>query len=167
MLGNAKKFSKKLKNFVENVGQRANRANKKIAKTAFKSIVDKSPVRTGSYVLSHRIGIKKLTSSPTRGRGFAATYVNQPKPGEKFQRITKKQFHAVKTIAMKQTSKIDKARYFSRIVIGNNIHYADNVEYLGWARTGPYHVYGRTIEEMKLKIPFIVKQIRVGSKGPV
>jgi hypothetical protein len=167
MPGSADKLKAELNKFIEDSIEQAGEIKKQAAREAFKSVVAKSPVKTGSYVLSHRIGIKATktaTGEPNlkRGAPFKATYKNQ---GEDFTGMTKIQFAAVKQAALKRMSKINRAKPLHEIIIANNIHYADKVEYLGWERTGPYHVYGNTIAELQVKLPFMVKSKLVGKTG--
>ena len=136
----------------------ANEFRKDMARKAFASVVEKSPVKTGSYVSSHRVGIKASAANISRGRPFESTSINQQ---QNFKGLTKQQHTAVKQDALKNMAKINKAKLTDVIVIANNIFYADRVEYLGWERTPPYHVYGRTIAELEVQIPFLVKGMRI------
>lgn len=154
------KIDNEFKQFINMV----NETKKDVAREAFRSVVEKSPVKTGSYVSSHRIGIRKsaATIEGGPGRPFGTTLLNQ---GEDFRGMTAGEFRQAKANALKNMSAVNRARPGDIIVIGNNIHYADQVEYIGWhgrtKSTPPYHVYGRTWAEMEVKMPFIVKRKRI------
>ena len=108
-----------------------------VATKAFKRIVARSPIHTGSYVLSHRIGVKAKDSSVAM-RLFPA--VNK---------------EGVKKEALGELIKLKQVGPFDTIIISNCIPHNINVEYVGWKHTPAYQVYGLTFIEL-----FMGTQIR-------
>jgi hypothetical protein len=129
-----------LENFEKEVIEKSKRELRQLVYKAFQLAVELSPVRSGSYVLSHTINqgagprprIKKTTigeAARTQALAYAAAKV--------------------------QTIKKLKPVFISNNVTGYStvegkvIMYARNIEYSGWKSSPPYHVYSCTVEGMQ------------------
>lgn len=129
---------------------------RRFTREALRRIVERSPVWTGAYVKSHRVGIKKSKT----GRGFSGTHepvVFAPPGGPYPKRMSEAQANALrKQIYNKLKSRISRVEIGDTVAIFNNIPYADRVEFIGWPppewtgmSPGPYHVYSLTKAEMR------------------
>jgi len=130
------------------ITQTAEAIVKTAATEVYESIVKKSPICTGSYVLSHRIGINFENSSPP-------TRVNQELQNICIQDEAVK--HLLRQQAMMAMSIIKTAQHVQSIIVSNAIEHAIDVEYIGWPVTPAYHVYGLTYLEIKQRLPEILR----------
>jgi len=141
-----------------------------LTQEAFKSLVDLSPVSTGSYVLSHRIGINQKDTSVTLKKGpnpglYKVLAFGNPARASALHekavfRSLKKAKTTAKPKALKQINKkLKKIGPDDSVIISNSIPHAVNVEYVGWMKTPPYQVYGLTYEYLRLKEKSIMKKV--------
>ncbi|RLA56949.1 MAG: hypothetical protein DRR04_13615 [Gammaproteobacteria bacterium] len=115
-------------------------------------LIARSPIVTGSYVLSHKVGLNGKDSSVTYG---------DPLPvDEHGERIAQPNRRSVVGYAIaKGQQVIAKAHRPKKFVLSNSIHYAPNVEFMGWANSPAYHVYALTLLEMREEMKPIVSEI--------
>ena len=145
-------LSNDLKAFGKKVKKDVTRIKRETARQALSGLIMRSPVHSGDYVRSNRVGITKNTS----GRGVGLGY--HTSPGNKW--LMAKHPHPWKLkldLYAKKKLRISAAKFEDTIVIYNNIPYADTVEYIGWELTPAYHPFGHTINFMNIKFPIIVK----------
>lgn len=118
-----------------------------------------SPVWSGDYVKSHRVGIQKTSAG--RGVGLGSHPVT---PGKfAIPKMSESKAISLKNeLYQKKKGYISTAQPKDSIVISNNIHYADRVEFIGWIKTRPHYPYTLTMQDMRIKFPIIVKTSGLG-----
>jgi len=148
-------FQKVIKNLQLTVKHAAPYVMKTMARRIHGRLVSRSPIVSGSYVLSHQIGM--------HGKNSEVVTVDSP-TGSAGERIPHPNRRGIASQATNRAQRIiGNAKGFSRIIISNSIHYAINVEYLGWLSpdgkkaTPPYFVYTQTDLDMKSEMPEIIK----------
>jgi hypothetical protein len=140
------------------------------ARIALKKLIYRSPARTGNYIRSHKVGISKSQTGRGIGKSHAPVIeaFTEPMEGSEKLAFMAEQYN-------KKKGYISTAQLLDSITIYNIIPYAKNVEYLGWSGDydisggyggqvrswyrPPYHVYGLTIEEMRLIMPLLPKMV--------
>lgn len=114
MAMNTAQFIRELGNMNKKIEDMVSDYIREIAEFAFDTLVDQSPVATGSYVLSHRIGLgAPNTSPPTKHLGLQL--------GEGAKQLAKTR--------KAELIRIDKK--IENVYITNDIEYMLNVEF-GW-----------------------------------
>ena len=118
-MDNTAQFIKELNDFKEDIDKEISATLKKTAELAFDTLIGFSPVYTGSYVMSHRIGLNGPSSSPPSLHAGLSLGSN------------------AKNTARSRKSKLSKIdKNITSIHITNDLYYAMNVEY-GWATGHP------------------------------
>lgn len=151
-------MKKDIDNFLDQLKTGINKKKNRFALVAAKKLTNRSPVLTGLYVRNHKVGIGKINTKMTGEYWmdlpgmdkFGITVFAKPKSETKQNIKRKKAF-------TKMRPKITAAKFENHIFISNRVHYANEVEYIGWKRTGPYHVYGLTSGELQLVFPIMMK----------
>lgn len=111
---------------------------------ALQGVIERTPVWTGSYLLSHRVGINAKSTEPP-------TYINQH---PEFNGLTPGEEEAYRQKAMMQANKIQTAQNINSVWVSNGIGHAPDVEYIGWpSGKPPYHTYGLTYTWLKASMP--------------
>ena len=106
------------------------------------ALIKRSPILTGRYVKSHKVGIDSPDDSiAPNAYGIAADRKS-----------------AASSALMSGLNVIKNAQKFSSIYISNSLHYAKNVEYLGWKNTGPYYVYHHATMDIMEDTSKIIKK---------
>ena len=125
------------------------------ANATMKSLVSLSPVWSGSYVKSHRVGInfKDPRHAPVHHIVHVALN-NWYFPVSKMSSAMATRLR--NKVAEVREKNLSAAKPGDKIIISNSIDYAPTVEYIGWEKTGPYHVYAKT----KIRVKNQRKQIR-------
>jgi len=142
-------FDQQLKEFLETLADRTITAKQALAVQIASYIVDISPVWTGAYVKSHQVGVNSVDATFTAPT--ISTTANMPI-----------QSQAVKALRQERkkinSAKINAAtRLFDEIYISNSAPHASIVEYIGWQKTGPYHVYSKAKMKAKAIAPVVTK----------
>lgn len=120
----------------ENIGEALNDVLGKTLRITAKHIAGLgiiiSPVWTGSYVLSHRIGINKpSTRKPTRNWPEDSEFVDPRYP----PKATRAEAARIKARARKELKKVAGAKAGDKVIISNTINHADEVEDIHGYRT--------------------------------
>jgi len=145
-------LSNDLKAFGKKVKKDVTEIKRETARRALAGVIMRSPVHSGDYVKSNRVGITTKTSGRGVGLGFHLT------PGNKWLMSRHPSPWKLKLDLYGQKKlRISAAKFEDTIVIYNNIPYADQVEFIGWELTPPYHPFGHTINLMNIQFPLIVK----------
>lgn len=132
-VANAAKFAKELDNFAAKVEVESENLVKDVTKTAFKIITGLSPVQTGSFVKSNKVGLSAPNPDVTR----------IPEPLSLSEQQAKSQAYA------SELPKIDLFKLeHGSIFISNDIEYALNVEF-GWPTKTGYAPYRLAYEAVK------------------
>lgn len=118
------KFEDDLNKFAGKFKGDALKLTKEITTTAFKTIVLLSPVKTGAYVENHRIGIGGIDHGPP-------VYYPEEIESSGTQLMTPRSVSVKLKALEKLDLKLAQIKLGDRIVLSNNSHYADKVEY-GW-----------------------------------
>ena len=134
-MDNTAQFIKEIEKFKEEIEQEGVDLVKKTAELAFDMLVMYSPVFTGSYVMSHRIGLNGPSNAPpTIHAGL--------KLGAGAKRLAMSRKAELQRIDKKVTS----------VHITNDLYYAVNVEY-GWATGHPgYFPFTNTMNAMRVAL---------------
>ena len=163
MENQAKRINQSLDDFVKGAIDAATDAKKEAAAECFKRVVKKSPVWSGPYVKSHKIGVGKIDRRAAKSviqadmensqQGMASEILYPQKMSSAEAAALKSELNEFETrILLGKKVNIDIPIYVS-----NSVSHASEVEYIGWKKTGPYHVYGLTAEEMKTRLSQILK----------
>jgi len=153
MPNNNAAFSEAIGKFKAEIYRTVTNVTKAIVKDVYTRIVNKSPVWTGSYVSSHRIGIDKIDGTITDLH--PDEFTDRFPPQADFMEAER-----FKAEAMDQKFRMDILQYpLKKVIISNSIHYADKVEYLGWKKTPAYHVYGLSREETVASINTVTGRV--------
>jgi len=124
----------------EEIRQKCQAAVRTVAHEVYNHIVNNTPIWTGSYMLSHRVGINQKSSEPP-------TYVNQE---EGFLGLAPGQADEYRSRAYSRILDLSIQDNIQFVYISNDIGHAADVEYIGWANTPAYHVYGKAYLRAKL-----------------
>ena len=128
-------------------------AKKDVAAEVFKGVAKRSPVWSGPYVKSHRIGIGKIDKRSAKP-AIGIDGKLPPKMPEAEAEALKSEIAEWETGILKR-KKVDLEK---PIYISNSIGHARNVEYIGFqSMTQPYRVYGLTYQEVLAKLHNLVK----------
>jgi hypothetical protein len=150
--GQAEKVKRSLDDFIEGAIEAAEETKKKAAAECFRAVMKKSPVWSGQYIRSHRVGIGKLDKRHGKS-SLGSSFAFPPKMEESAANSLKASLNEFETrILLGKKISIDKSIYIS-----NSIGHAADVEYIGWKYTGPHHVFGLAAEKMKTRFPQILK----------
>ena len=145
-------LSNDLKAFGKKVKKDVTEIKRETARRVLSGVIMRSPVHSGDYVKSHRVGITTKTS----GRGVGLGH--HPMTMGKWLMPRHPQPWKLKLdLYGKKKLRISAAKFEDTIVIYNNIPYADTVEFIGWELTPAYHPFGHTINLMNIQFPIIVK----------
>ena len=118
--------------YLKRLKKAVNKTKQKMAHTAIHELISASPVRTGSYINSHKVGINTLVT------GHEKVYtIWQPAMLPAMQKALK----AYKSKRM--MGEVLSADFDDTIIISNLIPYADRVEYIGWQKTSAKHPFGK------------------------
>jgi len=141
------KFKNDIEKFKKNeIDDRLIKIKRAIAREAFRRIVRRSPVSSGNYVKSHRVGISKTESGRGISRGHEPVL-----PFAFSNKVPEATAEGIKAqVLAKRIPYISRAKLHDVITISNSIPYAHIVEYVGWKKTSAYHVYGLTAQELEL-----------------
>ena len=95
------------------------------------SIIDSSPVDTGTYIMAHAAGVGALPEIESRS--------SHGKPRGR----SKPQFQALARNNLKRSVSARALQASTEVWFRNRALHAAQVEYLGWNGTPAYHVYAR------------------------
>jgi hypothetical protein len=139
---NLKVFSNQLESFKVKTIQRLDIAKQEIAKEIFTRVITRSPVDTGSFCLSNKVGIGVIDHSKV------------------FKTVPALNATAIKAEALAAgVAKIMSSGSADTIYISNSIPHALIVEKLGWKNTPAYFVYGLSLAGVRVKLPQIIKRV--------
>jgi hypothetical protein len=128
------RFKESMEKWIVDVENDIDDFRNQIAEDLVKRIIARSPVQTGSYVLSHRVGADGADNSIAMRPD---TYIEQNPDGLRTQ------------VLADLAAEIKRVPKGVSIYVSNSVGHAPNVEYIGWKRRGPYHVYGLSVMEIK------------------
>jgi len=151
MAKQAQKFRQIADRYLEKLKESANDAKKTLAKQATRKVIDYSPVRTGAYVTSHRIGIDQIDPSHEPFITVGPGEEIPPKMPTALAAALKESLYA------KHSTEISRAPFDKDIYVSNSIPYANQVEYIGWRLTEARHVYHKANLDLKAVAPIVVK----------
>jgi len=160
MENQAKRINQSLDDFVKGAIDAAADAKKEAAAECFKRVVKKSPVWGGGYISSHNIGIGVIDKSIDHGpnENIPEAMLIDPETGFGIQLSIAQKVELRASMSAKANSVIgQQVNIEVPIYVSNSMYHANRVEYIGWNKTGPYHVYGLTAEEMKTRLSQILK----------
>lgn len=127
---------------IDNAGEEI---TKSMAKKFLGALIKRSPVLTGRYVKSHKVGIDQKNTDVAP---FSPKLQTDRRSAAASANIT-------------GMNEIGHAKNFKKIYISNSLFYADRVEYLGWKNTPPYFVYHHaTLDIIGSKDEIVKKYIK-------
>jgi hypothetical protein len=115
---------------------------KDIASKFLGALIKRSPILTGRYVKSHKVGIDQKDTSTASLIGT----------------LQKDRRSAAASALMSGLNVIRSAQKFNAIYISNSLHYAHKVEYTGWKNSPPYFVYHHATMDMMGKADEVIKK---------
>lgn len=158
---NPTKFDKQTKNVISNARKRLKETAYRAADFAIQMLALRySPVWSGSYVISHRVGINSKNDS-------GPTLINQSSvPGVAPPQVTPAQaetYRAQANLRVKKRIKLSKMPDTGSLIIYNQVQHALMVETLPdknmSGNLAPYYPYLKTNSVLREKIYFIIKQV--------
>jgi hypothetical protein len=153
------RYTLSLDEFIKKIPEFANALKKRVAREVFLAVVNNegdTPYKTGSYILSHRIGIGSPDTTEIIVKKGAVT-ADQAKVSVLARQLPRLRKTSIKT---------EDAIHISNSVGASTGHsWAVNVEYGGWSGgRGPYLIYEKALQKIEPRIPLYVKQV-VDSMG--
>lgn len=153
------RYKLSLDEFIKEIPKFANGLKKRIAREVFFAVVNNegaTPYKTGSYILSHRIGIGAPDTSEIIVKKGAVT-ADQAKASVLARQLSRLQNTGIK---------VEDDIHISNSVGQSTGHsWAMNVEYGGWpGGRGPYLIYEKALQKVEPQIPKFVQQV-VNSMG--
>ena len=139
------RFKDDVEQFVWHVETQTVKAKKVMANLAANSLTGKAPILTGAYVKSMRAGINITDEShePVQPSLRASLVL-----GNLISEAAKSGIRS--EVRRKLKTRIAAAvKIEDEINLSNAIPYSYKVEYTGWKKTSPYHVFGRTVEFLR------------------
>jgi hypothetical protein len=164
MENQAKRINQSLDDFVRAAIEAVEETKKTAAVKCLGKVITKSPVWSGPYVKSHHIGVGNIdlrSEQPFFGT-LDEVIMNKLSDGQALS--LKRECYQKEKSKLKNNIPIETPVYVS-----NSIGYANAVEYgfstnISGGRSGgasitvqPHHVYGLTVEEIKINLPNILK----------
>jgi hypothetical protein len=126
--------------YLERLKKAVNKTKQNMATDALKTLITTSPVRTGSYIKSHQVGIDTIIA-------HHEPVYHEIQPGIPEAAVT-----ALKSaMFVELNGEVQNAKFDNTIYISNSIPYANQVEYIGWMFTPAYHPYGIAMTTLKAK----------------
>lgn len=116
-------------------------------------LIARSPIVTGAYVLSHKVGLNGKDSNFEPGVPLQVDDTGRRIPLKNRRSIVGRAIAAGQKV-------IQTPQKPTKFVLSNSNPYADKVEFIGWKNTRAYHVYGLTRLEMKEELKPIFSKIR-------
>lgn len=137
-------FSADISAFIKKTGLRADIVLRKIGLDAYTGVLLRSPVDTGRFRASWRIGVNEADTSvsPPRKRRSAKQGA-PPTAGE----------------GGRAGAKIDEAKFGDTIIISNNLPYARPLE-LGHSGQAPQGIVGPTFDDLSQKLSAAIEAAR-------
>jgi hypothetical protein len=156
-----KKFDKQTEKVINNIKKRLKETAYRAAEFTIQTIAFKySPVWTGSYILSHRIGINgKNDSGPTKMGPKLAPGIIPPKVAP----IVAEKYRMQAALRVTQRVKLAQMPDNGSLIMYNTSEHAGLVEMLPdkyvKGNMAPYYPYMKTNSDLREKIHFIIKQV--------
>ena len=148
-------FTEDIKRFVEKTKQKELTVLKNTCEEMATKIGERTGVDTGNLLGNYRIGINKEGARPNFKPGPSAW-----KDGIKNEAIAARNRKRALTFFFNNLKeKLSKLTVGSKFFLTTTEGYAHYVEYLGWEKTPPYRMFGRTVIDFKLIVLKIVKAI--------
>jgi hypothetical protein len=142
-------FKNDVDDYLKRLKKVINKSKQNMAKAGLNELIKSSPVWTGAYIKSHKVTANKIDSQHEPVIEFfiinQITYNFGPKMLAAAVQALK-----IQTLA-KLATKISATDFNDTIYISNSIPYANQIEYLGWEKSGPYHTFGRATMAIKTK----------------
>lgn len=133
--------------YLDRLKKGINITKQKLAQDTLIDVVGFSPVWSGTYVESHKVGLDNIILEHEK------PYYGPPFP----DKLNEGHALALKVGVVNDLSPvIDKAEFRNTIFISNSIPYANQVEF-GGGLTPAYHPYGRAALKLKAKMFLMAK----------
>lgn len=136
-------FSKDIKNFIEKTENKATVLLKEVSKETATRIAERTGVDTGNLLGNYCLGLNNQGTVPGFDPGPTA-WIGKEKD-ESIAAANKERalnfFENHLNIVLSNINLKDK------FYMHSEEEYAPNVEYIGWKKTGPYRMFGKTIVE--------------------
>lgn len=161
-------FAASISTFVEKTKVNADYVLRKIAMDCLEGVIMKSPVDTGRFRASWRVGINSVDLSveeapppktkPKQGRSTdAAGRMIVTKAGESNE--PPKVSYSLEATLSDGASKIETAKFGDSITVSNNLPYAERLEN-GWSQQAPQGMLKLTFEEVKAGFEATVEAVK-------
>lgn len=141
-------FSANIAKFVQRTKLSTDLVLRKVALDGFVGVTKRSPVRTGRFRGSWRIGINRVDDTVNE-------VVSTETPGSLSLGLAGEELG-------KATAALAAAHFGDTIHITNNLPYAERIEN-GWSDQAPQGVLALTFEELKENISKLVAQVEAGN----
>ena len=140
---NVRKFNIEIDKLGSAIGKAVTKFTKEVAQDVFNEIVERSPVSSGSFRASNRLGIGTADES----------FVNYPRLTGTIEEIRAAETRRKTTatnVAKLQLGKLVNLGVYEKVIVSNNSPHANAVEF-GVSRQAPFGVYGITYHNMMMK----------------
>lgn len=161
----ATKFDKQVEKDLDRIRLRLKKVAFKATEYGMNQVSKLSPVWSGSYVSSHRIGIGlKNDSGPVNLRTYSKTDTYGKGLPDKVSPGTAAKMRVEASLRPRKRIQINKLKNSDRIIIYNQSEHALKVEMLADTTEGgnfsPYYPYEKSKQRLLAKIYSIIEQVR-------
>jgi hypothetical protein len=155
------KFDKQIEKDLSRIKRMVKEVVLESAETGMQFLARLSPVHTGSYVLSHRVGINGMTDS---GPTMTGQSTDPNKIPEKVMPTTAQAYRLQAATRVAAKVNLKNMPDYGKIILYNQSPHAMIVETLPdryiKGNGSPYHPYMRATQKLRNQIPAIVERIQ-------
>jgi len=143
-------FAEDIQKFIKKTENKSTALLRNVCKEMATKIAERTGVDTGNLLGNYRIGINSIGMRPGFMPGQTAWHGNV-----KDETIAERnRQRALRFFKQNLEEHLARLALFDTFYMDTDVSYADKVEYIGWKKTPPYRMFGRTIVEFEQ----IVKQ---------
>lgn len=144
-------FADEISKFIQKTEQKATKLLQKTSEEMATKIAERTGVDTGNLLGNYRLGINSVGEHPGFEPGPTSWIDNE----KDYDIAWENKKRAMEFFLNRLKSKVRQLTYKDSFYMDTDVEYADKVEYIGWKKTPPYRMFGKTIVEFEN----IVKQI--------
>jgi len=138
-------FAEDIQKFIKKTENKSTALLRNVCKEMATKIAERTGVDTGNLLGNYRIGINTIGSNPGFLPGPSA-WVGKVKDETIAERNRQR---ALKFFKRNLQEHLARLALFDTFYMDTDVPYADKVEYIGWKKTPPYRMFGRTIVEFE------------------
>ena len=138
-------FVEDIKKFIEKTENKGTILLRNVCKEMATKIANRTGVDTGNLLGNYRIGINSVGMRPDFTPGQTAWHgsIKDETIAERNRQ------RALRFFKQNLEEHLARLTLFDTFYMNTDMPYADKVEYIGWKKTPPYRMFGRTIVEFE------------------